>query len=160
MKWVVTLVVLQLAVIILQSFWIAGLENRVQSISLQMEQRPAALPSQPAPVTAETGQEPSGLDETTLRRIVRSELLQFRNVDAMASEPAEAQEPDIDPAENAYRLASIEEELSYHIKQGEISELDMRNLQAEIARLDPDSRTIMLRELVRALNSGDLKGRL
>jgi hypothetical protein len=99
-------------------------------------------------------------DENALRRIVRSELLAFRDSVAAAPENAENPEPSIDPAENAYRLDAVQEELSYHIERGEISELDMTNLQAEIARLDPDSRTMMMRELVSALNSGDLKGRL
>jgi hypothetical protein len=160
MKWIVALVVLQLAVISLQSFWISGLENRVESISRQLDERPAAAPLPAEPAFAETGQAPSGFDENALRRIVRSELLAFRDSVAAAPENAENPEPSIDPAENAYRLDAVQEELSYHIERGEISELDMTNLQAEIARLDPDSRTMMMRELVSALNSGDLKGRL
>ena len=36
----------------------------------------------------------------------------------------------------------------------------MQELQTEISSLAPESRTVMLRALVHALNSGDLKGRL
>ena len=125
-----------------------------------MDERPSASPLLPEPAVAETGQAPSGVDESALRRIVRSELLAFRNSVAAAPVNAENTKPSIDPAENAYRLDAVREELSYHVEQGEISEKDMMNLQADIARLDPDSRTMMMRELVSALNSGNLKGQL
>lgn len=157
MKWIISLLVLQLVVISFQSYRISGLEDRMESISQQTDESPAANPLQPAPAVAKNDQAPIGLDESALRRIVRSELIAFS--DSLAATPEDTK-PSVDPVENAYRLDAVREELSYHIEQGEISENDMMNLQAEIARLDPDSRTMMLRELVSALNSGDLKGRL
>jgi hypothetical protein len=48
--------------------------------------------------------------------------------------------------------------LDSYIEQGEISDLDMANLQGEISRLDNDGRRQMLSLLTQALNSGELDG--
>ena len=160
MKWIVSLVVIQLVIISLQVYRISNLEERVEAMARPPVERSSTNPLQPAAPTPGLGQVPSTLDEQSLRRIVRSELRALRSSDTASPPGPESPEQLIEPVENAYRLDAVKEELSYHIEQGEISENDMRNLQTEIARLDPDSRTIMLRELVAALNSGDLKGQL
>lgn len=160
MRWIASLIALQLVLISMQFYWIFNLEQRFEAVPeppVQSAQTDSLQTSEPV---ARTGQRPAGLDEQTLRRIIRAELSALRQSDAGAPSGTGKPEAVIDPVENAYRLKAVREELAYHIEQGEISDQDMRNLKAEIARLDPDSRANMLRELVAALNSGQLKGRL
>ena len=97
-----------------------------------------------------------------MRQIIREELAAqadgrpgpANQVDAVfASEST-------DKAENQYQREQVAQQLEYHASVGSISNADMQKLQGEIARLDEASRTEMLRELTRALNSGQLEGRL
>jgi len=160
MKWISSLVALQLVVISILVYWVFNIEKRFEAMSKPpVQSRPMNSLHSTEPIAGK-GQGPVGLDEQDLRRIIRAELSVLKQPGLGTPPATEEQEALIDPVENAFRLEAIKEELSYHIEQGEISEHDMMNLQAEIARLDPDSRTMMLRELVIALNSGQLKGQL
>ena len=58
------------------------------------------------------------------------------------------------------RRSVVSQQLDYYVSLGRISEAEMAQLQSDIARLDPDARTDMLRRLTQALNSGMLEGRL
>lgn len=157
MKMIMTLLILQLAVLAALVYKNIEVDKRLVEISLQLEAEPTGITVEPSLATAKSD---VGLDEKNLRRIIRSEFMAL--TDAMAQTPPESPEPltNIDPAENALRLDIVKQELAYYIERGEISDLEMQNFQSEIARLDKESQKKMLGQLIRALNSGDLKGRL
>lgn len=54
----------------------------------------------------------------------------------------------------------IEQRIDAYSAAGSITDSQMQELQAEIAQLDEASRRQMMSRLVRALSSGDIKGRL
>ena len=101
------------------------------------------------------------ISEKRLRQIVREEVSsQIREYGASLAQPSIMEEPDpVSAAEYQYRYKLAMQELDYYLKQGEISDADMANLQLEISRLDPERRTQMLFQLTEAINSGELRGR-
>ena len=100
------------------------------------------------------------IDEKKLRRIIRSELEAhtLSLVEALQESPEPVAE--VDRVENAKRLDIVQQELAYYLDAGKIADNEMRDLQQKISVLDQESSMLMLGELVRALNSGDLQGRL
>ena len=101
------------------------------------------------------------LSEKRLRQIVREEVRsQFKEFGASLTQPANTEESEpVSAAEYQYRLEAAMQHLDYYIGEKEISEMDMANLQGEIARLDDEGRRQMLSLLTQALNSGELEGR-
>ena len=101
------------------------------------------------------------LSEKRLRQIVREEVgSQLKEFSASLTQPANVEEFEpISAAEYQYRLEATMQHLDYYIGEKEISDIDMANLQGEIARLDDEGRRQMLSPLTQALNSGELEGR-
>ena len=58
-----------------------------------------------------------------------------------------------------YQLAAVTQKLDLYESVGVVSDEEMHELQSEIMALNEPHRTAALRRLVRALNSGTLKGR-
>ena len=151
------LLLLQLAVLTGLVYKSIQVDAQLLEISSQLEEQPAVLTVEPAVATAESK---IGLDEQNLRRIIRSEFRALSNALAEAQPESPETVTEIDPVANAMQLDVVKQELAYYIRAGEISDLEMQNLQSEMARLDKESQKNMLGQLVRALNSGELKGRL
>jgi len=110
------------------------------------------------------GQPVTGTDPTSekkLRQIVREEVgSQLKEFGASLTQPANIEESEpVSTVEYQYRLEAAMQHLDYYIGEKEISDIDMANLQGEIARLDDDGRRQMLSLLTQALNSGELEGR-
>lgn len=101
------------------------------------------------------------ISEKQLRRIVSEEVSsQLKNFSASLTQPANIEESEpVSAAEYQYRLEAAMQQLDYYIGEKEISDIDMANLQGEIARLDDEGRRQMLSLLTQALNSGELEGR-
>ncbi len=101
-------------------------------------------------------------NEDRLRQIIREELaaLPAGGIGAVKQAEAEAVLSTAAIAERQYQRDQVAQQLNYHTSVGSISDLDMQKLQGEIAKLDAAARREMLRELTRALNSGELEGRL
>ncbi len=101
------------------------------------------------------------LSEKRLRLIVREEVRsQLKEFGASLTQPANTEKPEpVSAAEYQYRLEAAIQHLDYYIGEKEISNIDMANLQGEIARLDNEGRRQMLSLLTQALNSGELEGR-
>ena len=101
-------------------------------------------------------------DEYQLRKIVREELA--AQLGALSASNAQDHSAAIsgpeDEAKYQYQREMVAQQLNYHTSVGSISDSDMLKLQGEIAKLDAASRKEMLSELTRALNSGELEGRL
>ena len=158
MKTIKTLLVLQLAVLAVLAYRIILVDQQLDGMSLQATDASADISPQSSERAVAFPRGEVALDENKLRRIIRSELRAYTG--SLIEDPTEnpGQEPEIDPVENATRLEVVKQELFYYIEMGEISDVEMQNLQMEISRLDPESRTMMLRELTRAIGSGKLDG--
>ena len=98
-----------------------------------------------------------------LRQVIREELTDVLAA-SMAQEakpaPLAARNEAVDRAAIERRRQEVEARLQYHASVGTISPSDMQALQADIAQLDEPARTEMLGELIKALNTGRLEGRL
>ena len=101
-------------------------------------------------------------DEHRLRIIVREELAAQLGALSEASaqkDSATVLDPE-DEAKFQIQRELVAQQLNYHTSVGRISAKDMQMLQMEIAKLDEAGRREMLGELTRAMNSGELEGRL
>ena len=97
-----------------------------------------------------------GLDERRLRAIVREELAPLK---APIDVPPAAAPPASPPVDLRQREV-VAQQIEAYRAMGTITDLQMQELQAEIAQLDDASRKQLMSKLLRALNSGDIKGRL
>ena len=162
MKKLVTVVLLQTAVLLLLFWKIVGLEDELPS-AIRVEQKSLVTSN------LRNAQPPANSDgihlypnEERLRQIIREELhsefdREFESGMQIESNP----EPDsIDRVELAYQKERVAQQLEHHASIGSISDADMQKLQMDIGKLDDAGRSEMLRELSRAFNSGSLEGRL
>lgn len=122
---------------------------------------PAHIPVDVQPATAITSSTVSpaapSVDEDRLRAVIREELAQL-HVQRDASPPV-APPPRNRPVDPQQR-AVVEQQIETYRAVGAITESQMQDLQADIAQLDDPTRKQMMSKLIRALNSGDIKGRL
>jgi hypothetical protein len=95
-------------------------------------------------------------DEERLRAVIREELARLEP----RGDAPPAVAPPRNPSADRQRRESIEQRIEAYSAAGSITDSQMQELQAEIAKLDEASRRQMMSKLVRALNSGDIKGRL
>ena len=162
MKTLIAIGIIQLAAV----FWlytkIADLDDRLdhappvpQQSAFNNEAGRATTSEDPTHVSAV-------IDEDRLRQIIREELVvQFEH--QSSSQPQASRSaalPPSDPVEMEARRELISQQLEYYVNVGSISDAEMQMLQIDIAKLDAEGRTEMLRELTRALNSGRLEGQL
>jgi hypothetical protein len=146
MKTLITLGVLQtigIGVLVVHAF-------REQP-SAAPDVRPAAAIASPVSPAA-----PS-VDDERLRAIIREEL-ELAHVESAARPPVTPRPRT--PAADFERRAVIEQQIEAYRATGTITDAQMQELQADIAKLDDASRKQMMSKLLRALNSGDIKGRL
>jgi hypothetical protein len=101
------------------------------------------------------------LDEERLRSIIREELarLQIQPATQGSASPVVATRQR-DPVSDARQREVVAQQIEAYAATGAITESQMQELQADIAQLDDASRKQMMSKLIRALNSGDIKGRL
>ena len=99
--------------------------------------------------------------EERLRIIVREELARKHDRPVAAGDVVPAMPaPRRDPAADQRRREAIAQQIEAYSAMGTITDVQMLELQSEIAQLDEASRREMMSKLVRALNSGDIKGRM
>lgn len=159
-KALAVIALIQLAAIFLLYNKIAVVENGVTAaISTKQIELQQEYPSQ-----AEAPINPDHANvlpvEDRLRQIIREELST-----QLADLPRRDQPRDAAVATNSTSEAEMEsqrelvsQQLEYYSSVGSISDLEMQQLQMDMAKLDDAGRQEMLRELTRALNSGRLKG--
>ena len=101
-------------------------------------------------------------DEERLRQIIREELVaQLAALPGADSQkPATVAAGPIDEAEYQYQFESVTQKLDLYVSVGSVSDIDMQNLLSEIMTLNEADRKQALSRLMRAMNSGALKGRL
>ncbi|RZV34756.1 MAG: hypothetical protein EX272_12015 [Chromatiales bacterium] len=162
MKTLIAIGIIQLAAI----FW---LYTRIADLDDRLDNAPPT-PQQPA-YSHEAGRAtPSGnsidvgavINEDRLRQIIREELVvQFEHQSSSRPQASRsAAPPPVDPVKMEARREQVSEQLEYYVNVGSISDAEMQMLQIDIAKLDAEGRTEMLRELTRAINSGRLEGQL
>lgn len=106
--------------------------------------------------------------ESRLRQIIREQI--DESLARAANSPPGTAEPDTQYAsaitaplpDFAYEreLEAIEQDLNYYTQVSRITKAEMAQLQADIAKLRPTDRTVLLGRVVRALNEGTLDGPL
>jgi hypothetical protein len=101
-------------------------------------------------------------DEARLRSIIREELARQPQVQANRHDtPASAVvTPPRTESMDRHQQELVAQQIETYKSMGSITSQQMENLQVQIAQLDEASRRQMLGKLIRALNSGDIKGRL
>ena len=101
-------------------------------------------------------------DDDRLREIIREELAALADkLGASAGQaPINVALESVVTPESLYRREEVLGQIEYYSSVGSISNMEMQRLQGEIAKLDKKSAQEMLKELVGALNSGELKGEL
>ena len=97
-----------------------------------------------------------------MRAIIREELTRAQSqVGApVGAPPAVTSSRPRDPAADQQRREAVAQQIEVYRATGTITDTQMQQLQADIAQLDDASRKQMMSTLMRALNSGDIKGRL
>jgi hypothetical protein len=102
------------------------------------------------------------VNEAELRRIVREELAASPAAIATTPPPDnradDTRHPGAQPAGRDFE--QLDQQVDEYIRVGAISDAEMAALQEELVRLDPAARRQLLGKIVRAMNSGALKGNL
>ena len=161
MKILTALIVLQTIAVIALLFKFASFETEMSSTAPDSALTRKVVAEAVVDRTATYG------DEEQLRKIIREELasiLQSSRESRPLPEPeiaSEAQESKRqDETDHQYQRELVQGQLDSYASQGSISEIEMADLQMEIAKLDKSGRKMMLREMTKMLNSGELKGHL
>jgi hypothetical protein len=162
MKKLVTVILLQTAVLLLLFWKIAGLEDKLTSATHGEQQSlvTSNLPDMQPPGSSDDIH--LFPNEERLRQIIREELhSEFaREIDSSMQRELDSEAESIDKVELVYQKELVAQQLAHHASIGSISDADMQKLQMDIAKLDDAGRIEMLRELSRAFNSGNFEGRL
>ena len=162
MKLLGLLALAQLLLLALMYLKLSALEERVEVAA----QGPVAAEPADRNFVQDNAGAPLGatqaIDSAEIRRIVREELRAARQEWAAAEgrEPDSAGQPTYDEAEMQDRQDRILSDLDYLRGQDEVSQAELDLLMAEIARLDPERRSEMFKELNRAMNRGEIRGNL
>jgi hypothetical protein len=125
------------------------------------EQRPSmssAAAISPASSGPTSGVAPD-VREERLRTIVREELARLQS-SAQGDASTSLEEQPRDPSADLHHREAIAQQIEAYRGAGAITDAQMQELQADIAQLDNVSRKQMMSKLIRALNSGEIKGRL
>jgi hypothetical protein len=117
-----------------------------------------------APATAAPATNPIAVtaspfaDEDRLRMIIREELAAQRTMQSGGTAPPPVAARD----EESNRLLQerVSQQIDAYQAAGAISDAQMQELHVQIAQLDAASRKRMMSKLIRAMNAGDIKGRL
>jgi hypothetical protein len=123
------------------------------------EQHPpnsSAAPLSPASPASSSGAA-SSVGEERLRAIVREELARLQSQgNASSSVESQPRNPSVD----VFQRDAVAQQIEAYRGAGTITDAQMQELQTNIAQLDEASRKQMMSKLIRALNSGEIKGRL
>ena len=124
------------------------------------EGRSAPVAPRPSSAAGSQASLSSDVDAEQLRRIIREELAATGAQPAHAGPGGAGLPPvPVDPARAQLQRDRVARQLDDYRRIGQITPVQMRALQEDIARLDPAARTAALRQLTRALNTGQIDGR-
>ncbi len=161
LKTLTALVVVQLIVLLALFMRVSTLENEVTA-ARSAPQSFAPTESFDSTPTDRTITVTGFPDENRIREIIREEL--SLQLDGLSVAAADGEKPTADDSytgeEYDYRRESVAQSVDYYVSAGRITEIEMAGLQQQIAGLKPEDRQAMFRQLVRAMNTGALDGRL
>ena len=158
MRVLVALNILQLALI---TYLIAA-GNSVDSGREREAQTAGGPEVGAAPLSAQS----RDADDARLRQIIREELRDLTA--AIREEAQESAQPEetaaLAPVEDAqaglYQREFVDQQIEYYRSLGAISDSEMAALENEIAKLNSSDRQRMLSKLIRAMNAGEIHGKL
>ena len=157
---VIVIALVQFVVIILIYNKLAAIEDgmAIAKVAQPVEFRrnDIARPERAAPVVSALP------TEERLRQIIREELQD--QLDGLSTAPPDEETvvaaSSVDETELQYQRDLVLQQLDYHASIGRISDVEMQKLLTDIARLDPATRKEAMSALSRAMNTGQLEGRL
>ena len=159
MKVLVTLSILQTALILF--LIVAG--NRGESGLDRVAERDGGEAASVESLSGAQSPSQRDADDARLRQIIREELQSSLTADAQEARRQEESAAAIaaeDPRASEYRRDVVERQIEYYRSLGTISDSEMEALQVEIAKLDSSGRNQMMSKLVRAMNAGEIHGKL
>ncbi|MDH5261764.1 MAG: hypothetical protein OEY82_10925 [Gammaproteobacteria bacterium] len=162
MKILTTLVLVQTGILSLLFVKIVNIEEKVSVVEQVAQSRPVSDIFS-APLTDRYSRDShANSNELQLRNIIREELAAHLIV-MTGSDNQDDSTIAVEStytAENQDQLNLVAQKLDYFESVGSISEMEMQNIQTDIAKLHKADQGRMLNRLMRTMNAGDIKGRL
>lgn len=160
-KALIILSLIQTGLLILLYSRTTALESELTALSLEALGTTASGSLLSPSVESSLDETRSSIDDARLRQIIREEL---STITAIASNSGGRAPESVTydagtEAERQVQLDQVSQRIEYYSSVGSISEIEMGNLEMEIAKLDAAGRKAMLRKLTQALNSGAIDGR-
>lgn len=162
MKTLTVLILAQIGILFVLFGKIVAVEKRMPVVENMNNETPLGDVVNIVPADGYSSESYSFPNENQLRNIIREELQAHMIVKtgsdhqddaAMASDSEYT-------AENQYQLDLVSRKLDYFESVGTTTEMEMQDIQVEIAKLHPADRNRMLNRLIRSMNAGDIDGRL
>lgn len=159
MKRVYALLIAQVLLTLFAIVKLIDIDGRIDSHETAADRAPSAptefVDSQPGQTPIMT----SGLHEVTLREIIREELAANTTASLRRAEEENRDSglQTVDTPEYRYHVERVSQRLDYFESVGEISNREMEELQAEMAKLQAADRRRMFNRLVQSMNSGRIK---
>lgn len=163
MKFISVLILVQIVLVVLLFLKLESHENRIDKVLRSSAQinnnKPTAEPDSLRSGDNSIEGQPSP-DSQQMRQIIREELAAaFGDSGIMARNTTPTQEsPLYDEVEMQYQKELVLQEMEALTGQIEVSSGDLDRLMGDIAKLNPENRTELLKMLNRALNRGEIKG--
>jgi hypothetical protein len=146
-----------IALSVLQTVGIAALV--VHAFGAKHSADPEPRPSTSSAAAISSASSASNVSEERLRTIVREELARLQSrVQGNASSSLQAQPRS--PSVDVHQREAVEQQIEAYRGAGAVTDAQMQELLSDIAQLDDASRKQMMSKLIRALNSGEIQGRL
>ena len=158
MKMLTIIVLVQLLAVALLLVKVFSLDDKLPVPMAEQSVRPSTI----AVSAPETGSQIATVHfpEDRLREIIREELSARLGDVADAQNSSVPAPSPVSEAEYVYRRELVAQKLQYYANVGQVTGPEMIELEGQIAGLSEEDRPVMLKELVRALNTGAIDGRL
>lgn len=162
MKFACVLLSVQTALLVLLFIEVGSFDTRLVQSAQPLEQPVSQKPLTMKPPSDSQVVENTGLTSNQVRRIIREELgAMSASWEGTGADPLpENDSPVFDDSEMQYRSELVAEQLELLKAQAEVSSGEIDSLLSEIAQLDPERRTAMMKILNGAINRGEIKSHL
>ena len=158
MKMLTIIVLVQLLAVAVLLVKVFSLDDKLPVPMAEQSVRPSTI----AVSAPETGSQIATVHfpEDRLREIIREELSARLGDVADAQNSSVPAPSPVSEAEYVYRRELVAQKLQYYANVGQVTGPEMIELEGQIAGLSEEDRPVMLKELIRALNTGAIDGRL
>jgi hypothetical protein len=154
------LIALQTVLLVILFFRLGSFDDRLDGLMQAAGQISEVSPAVVETTDHEQAGPAPGIDSLQVRQIVREELRAALDDSSRVAQDSstEFDQPVYDNVEMQQRQEWILDQIDLLKQQDSVSSMELDRVMAAIARLDPERRTEMLRELNRAINKGEIKG--